>query len=42
MSLLTDPDSVSVLSFVTPPLEILEVWPLSVTIVVLVVALGAD
>ena len=38
----TDPDSVSVLSFVTPPLEMLGLWPLSVTIVVLVVALGSD
>jgi hypothetical protein len=37
---LTDPDKVGVLSFVTPPLEIVCVLPLSVPIVVLIVPLG--
>jgi hypothetical protein len=37
---LTDPDKVGVLSFVTPPLEIVCVLPVSVPIVVLIVPLG--
>jgi hypothetical protein len=41
MSVLAEPDSVGVLSFVTPPLEIVGVCPVTVPIVALMVAGGA-